>query len=272
MCTRMFWSDNGQARVCSRTMDWEFSDEPQLWAFPRGLARTSHGIDENPLTWTSRYGNVALSAWDQGTSDGLNERGLAAHTLYLGGAGYELRDARPGVSNLLWSQYLLDSFATVSEALEGLRDVQIVSVLALGAHHGMHMAIEDAGGDSAVIEFLGGRPVVHHGPQYTVLTNDPPYDEQLAHLTRYRPFGGELPPPGDITSLDRFVRASYFLHYLPRPETHAEAVAGVVKLARNVAVPDGAPDDDLKAYPTGGSVPPTSPTAFTTSNRRAART
>jgi choloylglycine hydrolase len=82
------------------------------------------------------------------------------------------------------------------------------------------------------------------------MANDPPYDQQLALLSRYRGFGGELPPPGDILSRDRFVRTSYFLQYLPEPSNYQEAVAGVVSLGRNAAVPAGAPYDDFSVYPT----------------------
>jgi choloylglycine hydrolase len=50
--------------------------------------------------------------------------------------------------------------------------------------------------------------------------------------------------------MDRFVRASYFLHYLPKPETTNQALAGVFQLIQNVAVPFGAPDADWGVYPT----------------------
>ncbi len=46
------------------------------------------------------------------------------------------------------------------------------------------------------------------------------------------------------------MRASYFLEHLPEPATYAEALAGVVHLASNVAVPPGAPYDDFGVYPT----------------------
>ncbi len=32
----------------------------------------------------------------------------------------------------------------------------------------LHLALEDAAGDSAIIEHLDGKPVVHHGSQYRV--------------------------------------------------------------------------------------------------------
>lgn len=249
MCTRVFWSDNEVAKVAARTMDWSFSDDAELWAFPRGLARNGRAGDGS-VEWVSLHGSVAVSAWGQGTSDALNEHGLAVHLLYLGDTVYEAADDRPALSNLQWGQWIVDNFATVAEAVAAIDTVRITSVEVKGQELGVHLALEDSSGDSAVIEIIDGHKVVHHDRSATVMTNDPPYDQQVEHLAQYRGFGGELPPPGDILSPDRFVRTSYFLKYLPEPADDREAVAGAVLLARNAVVPPGAPYDDFTVYPT----------------------
>lgn len=232
-------------------MDWAVSDEPELWFVPRGTSRTG-GNDPDAATWVSIYSSVAVSMWGVGTVDGLNEKGLAVHALYLDPDDVQLADpdGRPAVANALWAQYLLDNFATVAEAVAAVDSIRIFSPLIRGEHLGVHIALEDPSGDSAIIEPIGGSLTVHHGPEYTVMSNSPPLDDQLANLARYRPFGGELPPPGDITSPDRFVRASYFLHYLPEPVTAEHAVAGVFQLISSVSVPFGAPYSDGGVYPT----------------------
>ncbi len=247
MCTRIFWADNPAAKVVSRTMDWAVSDEPKLWSLPAGLKR---GDPTTGLEWESKHSSVALSMWDSGTVDGMNDQGLSAHLLYLDDAGYSPPDTRPALPNTLWGQYLLDNCGSVAEALDLLAGTAIVSKPMRGEEMGAHLALEDASGDSAIVEPIGGGLVVHHGRQFRVMANSPTYDEQLANLARYRPFGGQLPPPGDITSLDRFVRASYFLHYLPEPADADEALARVVQLATNAAVPAGSPYDDGGVYPT----------------------
>jgi penicillin V acylase-like amidase (Ntn superfamily) len=249
MCTRIFWNDNGVAHVVSRTFDWEINDQPALWALPRGLEREG-GAGEGSATWTSRYGSIGVSSWDAGVGEGINEHGLTVHALYLDAAGYEAPDDRPTVSNVLVVQYALDNFRTVAEALDGLREVRIAAVEILGQHLPLHLALEDPSGDSAIVELLDGRSVVHHGREHRVMTNDPTYDEQQANLRRYAAFGGELPLPGDIVSADRFVRAAYFLSHLPVPADAADALAGVIGLARNCSVPYGAPDSMFDTYPT----------------------
>jgi penicillin V acylase-like amidase (Ntn superfamily) len=249
MCTRVFWNDNRVAMVCARTLDWETSDEPRLWVLPRGTARNG-GVGEGSVEWTSLFGSVTMQGWGCVTSEGINEAGLSARVLYLEATEWEGPDDRPAVSNLVWTQYVVDNFATVEEALAGLADVRVVSMPMHGAHLGAHLMIEDPSGDSALVEMIGGVPTVHHGRKYDVATNDPPYDEQVAGLARYRPWGGDLGIPGDIASEERFVRATYYLSHLPKPADDAEAVAGVMGVIRNCQVPYGAPDTRFETFPT----------------------
>ncbi len=249
MCTRIFWPSNPIANVVSRTMDWNVSDEVEMWLLPAGMKRTGRAGDSS-VEWVSQQGSIALSAWGLGSSDGMNESGLAAHGLFLGDSVYPPVDVREGISILSVVQYVLDTCSTVAEAVSALSSLRIEGADVHGQPIGAHYALDDASGDSAIIEVIDGKQQVHHGAQYTVMANDPAYDLQLANLRNFRPFGGDEAPPGDITSIDRFVRASYFLHYLPEPTTELEAVAGVVQLARNVAVPYGAPHPDFGTYPT----------------------
>jgi penicillin V acylase-like amidase (Ntn superfamily) len=145
------------------------------------------------------------------------------------------------VSNVHLVDYVLDNFASVAEALDALGKVQIVPDKAAGREWPLHLAIADAAGDSAVVEFVAGRTVVHHGKQVQVMTNEPPLDVQLANLKRYKAFGGAEALPGDINPEARFVRASTYLK-LPKPSTDLEALSGVYGVMKNVSVPAGAED------------------------------
>ncbi|MBN8917161.1 MAG: linear amide C-N hydrolase [Rhizobiales bacterium] len=252
-CSLILWNTNGQAVVSGRTMDLYIDDKPRLVYLPRGIAR--RGVpDANAATWTSKYASAVLTGLDTATSDGINEAGLSAHLLYLHGAEHEPADQRPGVSNLLWPQFVLDNFGSVSEALEGLKKVRVVSTVAHGREWPLHLAIEDASGDSAVLEFVGGKLEIHHGKDVTVMTNEPPLDEQLANLKRYKLFGGNLAMPGDIDPMSRFVRASSYLKTLPKPAGTEEALGHLTGVVRTVAVPFGAVDtsggESADAWPT----------------------
>jgi len=112
--------------------------------------------------------------------------------------------------------------------------------------------MEDASGDSAIIEYIDGKPVVHHGRDYVVMTNDPTYDKQLELLATldFSNPAGTMPLPGNVSAINRFARATYFLGLLPDPKSELEAAASMLSVARNVSVPFGAPDADFGIYNT----------------------
>jgi penicillin V acylase-like amidase (Ntn superfamily) len=260
MCTRVFWNDNGTVLVAGRTMDWPDPATPLWVIFPRGsfhdggLAAGETVVPENPLHWRSTYGTLVVTLYGAGAIDGVNERGLAAHLLYLDEADFGPRDpSKPGVQAALWAQYLLDHAATVPEALAQLDDIQIVKFQLQGYDANLHLALEDATGDSAVVEFTnGGVRSVHHGRQYQVMANSPTYDEQLALAAKVdtaHPSAG-VPLPGNITSAERFQRATYFLSTLPDPRDERDGVAGLLSVLRNASVPFGAPYDQFGIYDT----------------------
>lgn len=258
-CTRILWNDNNLGVFVSRTMDWPESTEPILTIFPAGIERNGSlfagetVVKENPATWTSKYGSVATQVYGMGTADGVNEKGLGVHMLYLKATDFGDRESeKKGVHAGLWAQYLLDNAANVKEALALQAEIQPVMVSAHGHDATVHLAVEDASGDSAIIEYIEGRPVIHHGRQYTVMTNDPPYGDQLALLKKqdFSKPSRDMPLPGNVNAVDRFQRAAYYRAVLPEPKNEAEAVAGVLAIARNVSVPFGAPYGEFGIYNT----------------------
>ena len=258
MCTRILWNRNDPI-VVARTMDWPDSTMPVLNVFPAGIERNGGQVGghqvlrDNPLRWTSRYGSVVTTIYGVGTADGINEFGLAAHMLYLEGTDFGPRDPKtPGLLANVWVQYLLDSATTVTEALELLADAQIVMMEAHGHQATVHLAMEDAGGDSAIIEYPAGRRGVHHSRGYIILTNEPSYEEQIRLLSQQN-----FSDPGDHTEIDgnvnpvaRFQRAAYFSKVLPQPTSERQAVAGILAIARNVSIPFGSPYEGFGLYNT----------------------
>lgn len=258
-CTRILSNENGFAVVVSRTMDWPESTEPKLIVFPRGIGRdgglvgTERQVPGIPAKWTSRYGSMIVSAYGIGTMDGLNEKGVGGHALYLSATDFGPRDSNKlGVQSALMLQYVLDNSASVSEAITLLEGVQVVMAEARGHKASLHLALEDATGDSAIVEWVNGQKTVHHGRQYQVMTNDPPFDQQLA-LLAVRDFSNpssDTPLPGNVKATDRFQRAAYFLAMLPNPQSEREAISGVMAIARNASVPFGAPYAQFGIYNT----------------------
>ena len=253
-CTRILWNNNQFGVLVARSMDWPESTEPVLWFLPRAMKRdgskcgTETVVKENPLRWTSKYASLVTSIYGVGSADGMNEKGLGGHLLYLAKTEFGTRDPKKkGVSAILWLQYVLDQAATVKEALDLLKRVQPVMIQAHGHDATVHLSLEDRSGDSAIIEYLDGKPKIHHGRQYTIMTNDPPYDEQLALLAKidFSEPGQDTPVPGNISPQDRFQRATYFSRFFPKPENTQQAFATILAAIRSVSVPFGTPYNKL---------------------------
>lgn len=258
-CTRILWNDNKLGVFVARSMDWPQSTEPMLFVFPKGITRNGADfgsdtvVKDNPAVWTSQYGSMVTAIYGRGTADGFNEKGLAIHMLYLNATDYGPRDSsKPGLQVGIWGQYALDNAATVAEALDKLSQIQPVMVTVNGFKGTVHLVLEDASGDSALIEYIDGKAVIHQDKKNRVVTNDPPYTEQLAMLGKldFSHPQSTTPLPGNMTSADRLERATYFLQLLPEPNNEREAVASIMAVARNVSVPFGAPYKNFGIYDT----------------------
>lgn len=241
-CTRCLHRFADGRVIVGRSMDWMEDPSSELWCFPRGMKRQGNAGPES-LVWTSKYGSVAVSFYGVATVDGMNEKGLVANVLYLAESDYGKPEAgRPNLSIGGWAQYVLDSYATVAEAVEGLRKepfTVLAPILPNGEAGVGHLAISDASGDSAIIEYVSGKLVIHHGRDYTVMTNSPPFDQQLALNAYWKGIGGDVMLPGTIRASDRFVRASYYVDALPNDATGSRAIAAVFSVVRNASAPLG---------------------------------
>ncbi|WAC26018.1 linear amide C-N hydrolase [Ancylobacter sp. SL191] len=242
-CTRFVYETGTGGYIVGRSMDWMADPETDLWSFPRGMARNG-GAGDGSITWTSKYGSVIASFYNVATVDGMNEAGLMANTLYLAESDYG--DAKASGKKLIsvgaWTQYALDNFATVAEAVEALSKEPfaiVAPVLPDGNKATGHLSLADKTGDSAIFEYVDGKLVIHHSPKYTVMTNSPPFDQQLAISTYWKNIDGLDFLPGTINSADRFVRMSWALNATPKQKEEPLAVASAFSLIRSISVPLG---------------------------------
>jgi choloylglycine hydrolase len=185
----------------------------------------------------------------------MNSKGLVANLLYLAEAQYGRVDPKkPDLSIAAWAQYVLDNFATVTEAVDALGKEPfnlLAPTLPNGEPSALHLSISDSSGDSAIFEYINGKLVIHHGKQFVVMTNSPTYDQQLALNAYWQQIGGLTFLPGTNRASDRFARASFLLGAIPRSTDPAyikgvpdhsyayQAVASVMSVQRAVSVPLG---------------------------------
>ncbi|WP_445361421.1 linear amide C-N hydrolase [Microbulbifer sp. EKSA005] len=248
-CTRILYETGDKTYITARSMDWSDTDAAMaFWVFPQGMERNG-GLGPKSITWTSKFGSIVISIYDAATTDGLNEKGLVGNLLYLAEADYGSAADRdkPTISVGAWLQYILDNYATVDAAVKGLKSDPFTVVgadLPNGRPASTHIAISDPSGDSAIFEYLDGVLKIHHGKQFTVMTNSPPYDQQLAINSYWNSIGGQNFLPGTISAADRFVRASYALKTSPEYKKYRDALASAFSQIRAVSVPLGMDDPD----------------------------
>lgn len=242
-CTRFVYHGANGEVITARSMDWKVDVGTNLWVFPRGMKRSGEA-GPNSVQWTSKYGSVIASGYDISTTDGMNEAGLVANVLWLVESSYPKYDGKtPGLSLAAWAQYVLDNFATVQEAVHALekQPFTIVTANVPGQDRlaTLHLSLSDASGDSAIIEYIDGRQVIHHSRDYQVMTNSPIFEKQLAMEEYWKQIGGTVMLPGTNRASDRFARAAFYVNAIPKSESPVEAVASVFSVIRNVSVPFG---------------------------------
>ena len=166
-------------------------------------------------------------------------------------AGEALRHSNEEFLRLAQTAFAAQRGEAVAELEKENFRVQTV-VLPTGRAANMHLCLSDSSGDSAILEYVKGALVVHHGKEYRVMTNSPTYDKQLAIMEYWKEAGGLLKSlPGTSRAADRFVRATYLLDAIPReaaplyisgvPEQkfQFQAAMSVLSVMRSVGTPLG---------------------------------
>jgi len=157
-CTT-FVLNQGDKLVFGRNLDWVCGNG-LLMTNQRHLQKTAL-VDtaENPATWVAKYGSVTFNQVGKELPyGGINEAGLVVEHATLDQTVYPAHDGRPAIGALQWIQYQLDNYATVQEVIQS---DSLVRIYDPQSHY--HYMVCDRSGDAAVIEFLDGKRVVHHG-------------------------------------------------------------------------------------------------------------
>lgn len=260
MCTAVKY--NSGDFYFGRTLDNDCSYGEEVVILPRRYVLSLRDSEE---TMRAHYAMIGVAHVEGDTPlfyDGANERGLAIAGLnFVGNAVY----AKPKQGKLNISQFelipwLLGRCATVAEAKELLKIINITDTQfsdKLPASQ-LHWMIADAK-DAAVVECTADGMRVYDNP-VGVLTNNPPFPQQLMNLNNYMHLSpkppqntfsdklkldtysngmGAIGMPGDLSSESRFVRAAFTVLNSPVCETCDSAVSQFFHILDAVAQPLG---------------------------------
>lgn len=214
-----------------RTLDYEFSYGDEVTVTPRNYPFHFRYLGD----WETHYAMIGIAHVAEDYPlyyDAVNEKGLGMAGLnFVGNADYkEKADDKDNVAQFEFIPWILGQCATVREAKELLEKINLVNTpfsekLPLAQ---LHWLIADST-EAITVESVKDGIKVYHNPA-GVLTNNPPFEEQMFQLNNYmylsaktpkNQFSEELPLhtysrgmgalglPGDLSSQSRFVRVAF---------------------------------------------------------------
>jgi choloylglycine hydrolase len=155
------------------------------------------------------------------------EPGLLVNLQWLTISEYPKDDGETQrISLSIWTQYFLGRFATVEEAVNHLSSNPADAVTGevpgqAGRMTTVHLSLSGATGDSAILEYIGGKLAVHHSRDYQVMTNEPRFEDQLATPKYWDRVNPATFLPGSGRAEDRFACASFLINAVPKRTTGA---------------------------------------------------
>ncbi len=267
-CTGIVIKTKNGVAIPARTMEFGFDVRSKLLVIPKGVNITflSSVKNKNGYTMITKYGFAGMNAVEkQIVVDGVNEAGLYLGSFYFPGFAKFTPLTANNQSNAISSEemgnFILGSFATVEEVIEGLNQITVVGsfIEDIQGEAPFHYAVTDASGRSIVIEYTKNGLTVHEN-KVRAVCNSPDYNWHLTNLRNYvnlKPDNrhgitlngekfaslgegtGMLGLPGDYTSSSRFVRATAFANTTLPSENEEEGVFRAFHILNAFDIPKG---------------------------------
>ncbi len=218
-----------QKPVIAYSFDYAAADAGFLFVNPASATRSSI-MDDTPAQWTVRHGSVTFNQMGPGMpAAGMNTAGLVVSLMWNDDAVFAGDEDAPVVTELEFIQRLLDTSASVDEAMNALHGVRIQGFVPI------HFFVADRTGNAAIITPTRAGPTIHELQDMPVpaLTNTS-YAELKQRLADFAGFGGEQDMPesdGDPSSLKRFLIAADAIGQAGASVTPDEAFSALARVA-----------------------------------------
>ena len=230
-----------------RTLDYEFSYPSEVTIMPRRVPiHLRHGT-----VLTEHYAIIGMAYVTEGYPlyyDAINEKGLGMAGLnFVGNAAYaKPREDKENIAQFEFIPWLLARCADLQEARNALETLNLTDT-PFNSHlpsASLHWIIADASG-AIVVESMADGLHIYDDP-VGVLTNNPPFPQQMAILNRYCGLSPRQPEntfapeielpcysrgmgakglPGDLSSDSRFVRVAFTRANSVSSEGESESVS-----------------------------------------------
>ncbi len=243
-----------------RTLDYDCSYSESVVISPRNY---SFGFSDKNKSHYALIGMAHVADGYPLYYDGGNERGLAIAGLnFVGNTFYgEEKRVETNIAQYELLPYLLSQCASVKEAVMRLKSINVVSRAFSKRFPAaqLHYLIADRN-EAVTVEFTKEGMKIYDNP-IGVLTNNPPFPEQMSALNDYINVSpkpprngfsdrlkldetsrgmGALGLPGDWSSKSRFARAAFVkLNSAPKGSSEEESVSEFFHILASVAQPRG---------------------------------
>ncbi len=239
-----------------RTLDYNFSYGEEVVVTPRKYSFAFRHLK----SVTEHYAMIGMACVADGYPlyyDAVNEKGFCIAGLnFVGNAVYgEVQSGKDNIAQFEFIPWILGKCACLPEAKELLSNVNLVNTqfsdkLPVAQ---LHWLIADKSGAITVESTKCGFNIYDN--PVGVLTNNPPFEEQLFNLNNYmhlsakppvnnfsdrldlRAYGrgmGALGLPGDSSSMSRFVRASFIKMNSVSGDSEEESVGQLFHILSSV--------------------------------------
>lgn len=221
--------------VLAANMDWP-NPQGLILINKRDVQKTSAFIPapQAPLSWTSKY--MSLTFTQTGREfpwEGINEKGLAVTILQLAKTELPLPNSLPGVNGLQWVQYILDTSATVGDAITNAQSARVAGAFANTEHY----FVCDASGNCATFECIFSNLVIHQGSSlpYPALANSG-YQTSVTYLQNLlnSQSPSQILANPAVDSLTRFAKAALLSsQYTPAQDAVSYAFSALSSVRQN---------------------------------------
>ena len=228
-----------------RTLDYEFSYGDEVVVMPRNYPLRFRSAAASGTQY-AMIGMAYVAGNDPLFYDGINEKGLGMAGLnFVGNAHYNKRtEGRDNIAQFEFIPWILSQCASVKEARELISRINLLDEPYSGQLPvaQLHWMIADRN-EAITVESMRDGLKVHDNP-LGVMTNNPPFDQQMFALNNYMNLSpkqpqncwnipltaysrgmGALGLPGDLSSQSRFVRVAYTKAHSVSGDSEAESVS-----------------------------------------------
>lgn len=250
MCTSIFYKTKNS--YFGRTLDYEFSYGEKITITPRNYPFKFRYLKEN----NNHYAIIGMAHIENNYPlyyEAMNEKGLAIAGLnFVNNAKYnEVINSKNNVCQFELIPYILINCTNIKEVKELLKNINITSTPFSNnlPCSSLHWMVSDLN-NSIVIESTKDGLNIYDN-EIGVLTNNPPFINQLENLNKYQYLSNEnkndsyneayfsrglgaVGLPGDLSSMSRFVRVYFTKKYSLSSEEETKSVGQFFHIMNSV--------------------------------------